>query len=99
MSIWNWTVANAVLLGDVYIYIYSTFKILTMTLLSGQAYARYTSPQCASYARDKLNGFEYPIGSPLVVRFSEEQARAPPPVPQNNMRQQMGIVSGRGFDG
>lgn len=66
---------------------------------TGQAYARYTSPQCASYARDKLNGFEYPIGSPLVVRFSEEQARAPPPVPQNNMRQQMGIVSGRGFDG
>lgn len=73
-----------------------------MTWLSGQAYARFTSPQCASYARDKLNGFEYPIGSPLAVRFAEEQARGPQPGVQNNMRQQqMGVGGGgggRGFD-
>lgn len=40
---------------------------------SGVAYARYISPQCANYARDKLNGFEYPIGSRLLVRFADEQ--------------------------
>ena len=48
-----------------------------MFRVTGQAYARYTSPQCASFARDKLNGFEYPIGSPLVVRFTDEQQRPP----------------------
>lgn len=46
-------------------------------LFPGQAFARYTSPQCASYARDKLHGFEYPIGSPLVVRCADEQQRPP----------------------
>ncbi|XP_048754378.1 RNA-binding protein 45-like isoform X2 [Ostrea edulis] len=40
---------------------------------TGVAYARYVSPQCASYARDKLHGFEYPIGSRLMVRFAEDQ--------------------------
>ncbi|XP_052683190.1 RNA-binding protein 45-like [Crassostrea angulata] len=40
---------------------------------TGVAYARYISPQCANYARDKLNGFEYPIGSRLLVRFADEQ--------------------------
>lgn len=40
---------------------------------TGVAYARYISPQCANYARDKLNGFEYPIGSRLMVRFADEQ--------------------------
>ncbi|XP_062600321.1 RNA-binding protein 45-like [Saccostrea cucullata] len=40
---------------------------------TGVAYARYVSAQCAAYARDKLNGFEYPIGSRLMVRFADEQ--------------------------
>ncbi|KAL8607974.1 hypothetical protein ACOMHN_005529 [Nucella lapillus] len=34
---------------------------------TGLAYARYATPQCAIYARDKLDGFEYPLGSPLTV--------------------------------
>ncbi|XP_078320418.1 RNA-binding protein 45-like isoform X1 [Crassostrea virginica] len=40
---------------------------------TGVAYARYVSAQCANYARDKLNGFEYPIGSRLLVKFADEQ--------------------------
>ncbi|ESP01921.1 hypothetical protein LOTGIDRAFT_92684, partial [Lottia gigantea] len=43
---------------------------------TGMAYVRYTSPQCAAYARDKLDGFEYPIGSRLMVRYPEEGTEA-----------------------
>lgn len=39
---------------------------------TGIAYARYSSPQCAVYARDKLHGFEYPLGSPLQVQLADE---------------------------
>ncbi|XP_076461498.1 RNA-binding protein 45-like [Babylonia areolata] len=39
---------------------------------TGLAYARYATPQCAVYARDKLNGFEYPLGSPLAVMLLDE---------------------------
>jgi len=39
---------------------------------TGIAYARYSSPQCAAYARDKLHGFEYPLGSPLHVQLAED---------------------------
>ncbi|CAL1528800.1 unnamed protein product [Lymnaea stagnalis] len=42
---------------------------------TGLAYARYSSPQCAAYARDKLNGFEYPLGSPLHVQMADESMR------------------------
>ncbi|XP_045168628.1 RNA-binding protein 45-like [Mercenaria mercenaria] len=38
---------------------------------TGLAYVRYQTPQCAAYAREKLDGFEYPIGSRLLVRFTE----------------------------
>ncbi|XP_060596435.1 RNA-binding protein 45-like isoform X2 [Ruditapes philippinarum] len=38
---------------------------------TGLAYVRYQTPQCAAYARDKLDGFEYPIGSRLIVKFTE----------------------------
>lgn len=38
---------------------------------TGVAYARYSTPQCAAYARDKLDQFEYPIGSRLIVRFAD----------------------------
>ena len=41
-------------------------------LMTGMAYARYANPQSAAYARDKLNGFEYPIGTPLKVQLAEE---------------------------
>ena len=41
-------------------------------LFSGIAYARYSSPQCAAYAKDKLHGFEYPLGSPLHVQLAED---------------------------
>ncbi|KAK7478925.1 hypothetical protein BaRGS_00029792 [Batillaria attramentaria] len=39
---------------------------------TGVAYARYSTAQCAAYARDKLHGFEYPIGSQLMVTLAEE---------------------------
>ena len=35
----------------------------------GVAYVRYQSPKCAAYAKDKLNGFEYPTGYRLSVRY------------------------------
>ncbi|KAL4222108.1 RNA-binding protein 45 [Mactra antiquata] len=38
---------------------------------TGLAYVRYQTPQCASYARDKLDQFEYPIGSRLLVRYAD----------------------------
>ncbi|XP_064614457.1 RNA-binding protein 45-like [Liolophura sinensis] len=43
---------------------------------TGVAYARYQTSQCAAYAHDKLDGFEYPIGSRLIVRYADSQ---PPP--------------------
>lgn len=46
--------------------------IYIYTYYSGLAYARYSSPQCAAYARDKLNGFEYPLGSPLHVQMADD---------------------------
>ena len=42
----------------------------------GFGYITYSSIQAAMYAKEKLNGFEYPLGHKLVVRFAEE------PVPQ-----------------
>lgn len=41
---------------------------------TGLAYVRYKTPQCAAYARDKLDQFEYPIGSRLIVRFTDTPA-------------------------
>ncbi|KAK3587925.1 hypothetical protein CHS0354_014444 [Potamilus streckersoni] len=38
---------------------------------TGIAYVRYATPQCAAYAKDKLDGFEYPLGSRLIVRFAD----------------------------
>ncbi|KAK6166627.1 hypothetical protein SNE40_023275 [Patella caerulea] len=40
--------------------------------VTGVAHVRYSNSQCAAYARDKLDGFEYPIGSRLMVRYPEE---------------------------
>ncbi|GFN92044.1 RNA-binding protein 45 [Plakobranchus ocellatus] len=59
---------------------------------TGVAYARYSSPQCASYARDKLNGFEYPLGSPLHVQLADESMRQEYPmnVDSNNYSQYTG---------
>lgn len=37
------------------------------------AYVRYNSPQCAYYAREKLNGLEYPPGYRLSARFAGER--------------------------
>ncbi|CAC5406793.1 unnamed protein product [Mytilus coruscus] len=64
---------------------------------TGQAFARYTSPQCASYARDKLHGFEYPIGSPLVVRCTDEHQR--PPDIRSLGQSSMGFDSYAGYGG
>ncbi|GAB1600983.1 RNA-binding protein 45-like [Argonauta hians] len=45
---------------------------------AGIAYARYCTPQAAAYARDKLEGFEYPIGSRIHVRYADQPANADP---------------------
>ncbi|XP_066301457.1 RNA-binding protein 45-like isoform X2 [Branchiostoma lanceolatum] len=37
----------------------------------GCAYARYTTAASAIYAREKLNGFEYPPGIKLVVKYAD----------------------------
>ena len=42
----------------------------------GFAYVTYSSIQAAMYAREKLNGFEYPLGSKLIVKYAED------PMPQ-----------------
>ena len=39
--------------------------------VSGMAYVRYVSPDCAAFAVDRLHGFEYPIGFPLSVSFAK----------------------------
>ncbi|KAK0044947.1 RNA-binding protein 45-like [Biomphalaria glabrata] len=51
---------------------------------TGVAYARYSSPQCAAYARDKLNGFEYPLGSPIHVQMADENVRQEFPMNVDN---------------
>ena len=38
----------------------------------GFAYVTYSSLQMAMYVREKLNGFEYPLGSKLVVKYAED---------------------------
>ena len=42
----------------------------------GFAYVTYSSIQAAMYAKEKLHGFEYPLGSKLIVKFAED------PMPQ-----------------
>ncbi|KAK7110500.1 RNA-binding protein 45-like [Littorina saxatilis] len=61
---------------------------------TGVAYARYATPQCASYARDKLHGFEYPIGSQLMVQLAEENVQNPDP----SQGYDSGYSPGRGDD-
>ena len=45
----------------------------------GFAYVTYNSVGSAIYAKEKLNGFEYPPGSKLVVKYAED-----PPAMRNN---------------
>ena len=47
-----------------------------MCLPPGVAYVRYSSSKCAAYAKDKLNGFEYPTGYRLSVRYPGQSAAA-----------------------
>ena len=35
---------------------------------------RYSSSKCAAYAKEKLNGFEYPTGYRLSVRYPGGQS-------------------------
>ncbi len=47
----------------------------------GFAYVSYTSLSAAMYAREKLNGFEYPPASKLVVKYAEDPPIHYPPSP------------------
>jgi len=42
----------------------------------------FNNPQSATYAKEKLHGFEYPIGHRLIVKY--EEAMPPPPTHQAN---------------
>ena len=46
-------------------------KSTVQCFVSGMAYVRYVSPDCAAFAVDRLHGFEYPIGFPLSVSFAK----------------------------
>jgi RNA recognition motif-containing protein len=49
----------------------------------GFAYVTYNSINAAMYAKDKLNGFEYPPGCKLIVKYAEDppNVRYGPPSP------------------
>ena len=47
----------------------------------GFAYVTYNSVMAAMYAKEKLNGFEYPPGSKLVVKYAEDPPPRYPPSP------------------
>lgn len=34
---------------------------------------KYTSAQCAAYAKDRLDGFEYPPGYRMAVRYYNDR--------------------------
>jgi len=42
----------------------------------------FNNPQSATYAKEKLHGFEYPIGHRLIVKY--EESMPPPPTHQAN---------------
>ena len=49
----------------------SAYERLVMMLIgvAGIAIVTYSSPACATYAMEKLHGFEYPVGCPLSVKL------------------------------
>ena len=47
----------------------------------GFAYVTYRSLSAAMYAKEKLNGFEYPPGSKLAVKYAEDPPIRYPPSP------------------
>ena len=42
----------------------------------------FNNPQSATYAKEKLHGFEYPIGHRLIIKY--EEVMPPPPTHQAN---------------
>ena len=40
--------------------------------LSGRAFAKYSTPQAAAYALDKMDTLEYPIGYQIMVRYAQD---------------------------
>lgn len=38
---------------------------------------KYNSGQAATYAREKLHGFEYPPGSKMIVKYMDEAGGDP----------------------
>jgi hypothetical protein len=43
--------------------------------MTGKAYAKYTTPQAAAYAREKMDGIEYPLGYRIGVYFYPTENR------------------------
>ncbi|XP_055689591.1 RNA-binding protein 45 [Lutzomyia longipalpis] len=50
---------------------------------SNCAIVAYSNSNSASYAREKLHGFEYPMGERLIVKGGADAAPIPPLVPQS----------------
>lgn len=81
-SLYLLLVATASLISMVTVCFFFCFSF--SSVLEGIAYARYSSPQCAAYAREKLNGFEYPLGSALHVQLADDTMRQEYPMNVDN---------------
>ena len=74
----------------------------------GFAYVTYNSVGSAIYAKEKLNGFEYPPGTKLVVKYADDPPAgrsngvgqgSEPSVPSQTYGSKMSALVGGGLDG
>ena len=43
-------------------------------MAEGRAYVKYSTAQAAAYARDKMDGMEYPLGYRIAVCYPKDYA-------------------------
>merc|ERR1719270_2125264 len=53
----------------------------------------FNNPQSATYAKEKLHGFEYPPGHRLIVKFEEMYSVGPPPPQHHHHHHQPRLVN------
>ena len=41
-------------------------------MVAGRAFAKYSTPQAAAYALEKMDTMEYPIGYQIMVRYAQD---------------------------
>uniref|UniRef100_A0A1B0DBK9 Uncharacterized protein n=3 Tax=Phlebotomus papatasi TaxID=29031 RepID=A0A1B0DBK9_PHLPP len=59
---------------------------------SNCAIVTYSNPSSAAHAREKLHGFEYPIGERLIVKGGSDLSPIPPLVPQSSQNESHGDI-------